>query len=232
MRFNLKFSFKTLRNAAFSALPALLFFAGACSMGEASARDEYWKQRVSLFEVLPIDQGDIVFLGNSITDGGEFHELLHRNNIKNRGIRSDVISGVSERLDQVTRWHPKKIFLLIGINDVSHARSASQIAAEYEELVKQIRTQSPQTKLYIQSVMPINNTFNRYKGLKGRESVIPALNKKLEKIAAENGAVYVDLWPALADKSGRLDKSFTNDGLHLNGKGYKAWMKIVEKYVD
>lgn len=198
----------------------------------ASAESDYWKQRTSLFEVLPIDSCDIVFLGNSITDGGEFHELLSRRDVKNRGIQSDVIGGVRKRLDQVTRYHPRKIFLLIGINDVSHGLSAKVLADRYAALVKDIRQQSPSTKLYIQSVMPVNNSFRRYKALIGRESVIPALNKRLEKIAADNGAVYIDLWPALKDSKGALRSDYTFDGLHLNGKGYQAWMKQIAPYLD
>ncbi len=196
------------------------------------ARYDYWNQRTSLFEVLPIDNDDIVFLGNSITDGGEFHELLNRSDVKNRGISSDVIDGVRERLDQVTRWHPRKIFLLIGINDISHGHSLKTLTERYAALVADIRRQSPDTKLYIQSVMPVNNSFNRYKALKGREGMIPQLNQQLKKIAEENGAVYIDLTDAMKDYKGNLDRKLTGDGLHLNGNGYKVWMKIIEPYLD
>lgn len=198
----------------------------------AMAESEYWKQRTSLFELLPIGKDDIVFLGNSITDGGEFSELFGMPQVKNRGINSDVITGVEKRLHQVVKGHPKKIFLLIGINDISHNLSASELAASYEQLVKKIRTESPQTKLYVQSIMPINNDFGRYRALKGRENVIPELNEHLKTLAKNNGAIYIDLWPALADKNtGKLRPEFTNDGLHLTGRGYKAWTEAIKNYV-
>lgn len=193
--------------------------------------DEYWDQKTSLFDVLPIYSTDIVFLGNSLTDGGEFAELFDMPNIKNRGIRSDVITGVEKRLGQITYGHPAKIFLLIGINDVSHGLSAEKLAERYERLVKKIREQTPETKLYIQSVMPVNNDYKRYKNLIGREKVIPALNARLRDIAAKNGAVYVDLWPALQTKGGKLNPIYTNDGLHLNGSGYRAWSRAIEPLV-
>lgn len=200
---------------------------------DSAARSEYWEQRVSLFDELPVERGDIVFLGNSITDGGEFSELFGNDRIKNRGINSDVISGVRERLPQVTKNSPSKIFLLIGINDVSHNKTIDALASEYEQLVKDIKTQTPGTKLYIQSVMPINNDFGRYKNLKGKESVLRGLNKRLREISRRNGAVYIDLWDALADpKSGKLRRDFTNDGLHLLGKGYKAWITAIKHYVE
>lgn len=210
-------------------ISALLCFAPL----EISARSEYWHQRVTLFDLLPVEPGDIVFLGNSITDGGEFTELFDNPSIKNRGISSDVISGVKERLYQVTKNNPSKIFLLIGINDISHNLSVSKLAVEYEDLVKNIRGEAPLSKLYVQSIMPINNDFGRYKNLKGKENTIKELNKRLKEIAERNGAEYVDLWPALADqKTGKLRKEFTNDGLHLLGKGYDAWADAIRNLVE
>ncbi len=193
--------------------------------------DEYWDQKTSLFEILPIKKSDIVFLGNSITDGGEFNELFNMANIKNRGIRSDQITGVEKRITQVTSGYPAKIFLLIGINDVAQGLSIDRIAERYERLVKKIREQSPDTKLYVQSVMPINNDFNRYKTLSGKEAVVRGLNDRIKKIAASEGAEYIDLWPTLADANGKLKRAFTNDGLHLNGVGYRAWTRAIENKV-
>ncbi len=215
-------------------IPAL-FLLGLLTLSplQMEARSEYWHQRVTLFDLLPVEPGDIVFLGNSITDGGEFTELFNNPNIKNRGISSDVISGVKERLYQVTNNHPSKIFLLIGINDVSHNHTVEKLASDYEDLVKNIRSESPESKLYIQSVMPINNDFGRYKNLKGKETTVKQLNERLKIIAERNGAEYVDLWPALADKkTGKLRKEFTNDGLHLLGKGYDAWADAIRKLVE
>lgn len=206
-------------------LTMILLLAAVCCL--PARADEYWDQKTSLFDVLPVYSDDIVFLGNSITDGGEFAELFDMPNIKNRGIRSDVITGVEKRLTQVTSGRPAKIFLLIGINDVSHGLTVDQLAASYERLVRKIREQTPDTKLYIQSVMPINNDFNRYKNLKGREKVIPSLNNRLQTIAAQNGAEYVDLTKALESAPDKLNPKYTNDGLHLNGPGYRAWARAI-----
>lgn len=203
-----------------------------CVASAVYARSEYWNQRVSLFSTLPIDNDDIVFLGNSITDGGEFCEIFNNANIKNRGISGDVISGVRERLMQVVSGHPAKIFLLIGINDISHNKTAVQLAEEYEALVKEIRTQSPSTELFIQSVMPINNDFKRYKNLFGKEDVVKELNIHLKNIADNNGAEFIDLFPLLSEKdSDKLQKEYTNDGLHLLGSGYKVWAEALTPYI-
>lgn len=213
-------------------IPAFLWICLSYSPAEAAPRNEYWNQRVSLFNSLPINSSDIVFLGNSITDGGEFAELFEMPNIKNRGISGDVVSGVAERLDNVTSGCPAKIFLLIGINDVSHDKTAAQIADEYENLVSRIHKDSPGTRLFIQSVMPINNDFDRYKKLHGKEGVVAELNALLKTIAEKHGDTFINLTPAMADPTtGKLKKEFTNDGLHLLAPGYQAWVEAVKSYV-
>lgn len=224
--------FNMIRPAGIFTASMLLLAATLPSAVSASPRSEYWEQKVTLFNIIPVEPGDIVFLGNSITDGGEFSELFDDITIKNRGISSDVISGVIERLYQVVDNSPSKIFLLIGINDVSHNLSVDRLAEEYGKLVREIREKAPDTRLYIQSVMPINNDFGRYRNLKGKESTVVRFNERIKEIASVNGAVYVDLWPALADPStGKLKKEFTNDGLHLLGKGYKAWADAIRPLV-
>lgn len=196
------------------------------------AVDKYWEQKVTLFNQLPINSSDIVFLGNSITDGGNFEELFKRQDVKNRGIRSDAIPGVLKRLDQVTKWEPKKIFLLIGINDVSHGLTVDELAKRYENLVDEIQKRSPSTQLYLQSVMPINNTFGVYKSLKGKENVVTQFNERIKEIAGRKGVKYVDLWPVLSDGKGSLKRNFTNDGLHLTGTGYRAWTDFIRPMLD
>ncbi len=196
------------------------------------AVDKYWEQKVTLFNLLPVTSEDIVFLGNSITDGGNFEELFKRKDVKNRGIRSDAIPGVMKRLDQVTQGKPKKIFLLIGINDVSHGLTVDALAQRYEKLVEEILKRSPSTQLYIQSVMPINNSFSVYKSLKGKEETVKQFNERIKAIAENKGVKYVDLWGVLADDKGKLKSNFTNDGLHLTGPGYRAWTDYIQPLLD
>ena len=192
----------------------------------------YWTQRASLFEILPVEPDDIVFLGNSITDGGEWSELLGSEVVKNRGISGDVVLGVLERLDAITDGKPSKIFLLIGINDVANGGSIEKIASDYERLVKEIRKRSPQTHLYLQSIMPIDTRPGLWKGLMGKEDMLPVLNDRIRAIAASNEAVYIDLWPVLADEEGHLKAEYSNDGLHLLGQGYLAWLTELHQYIE
>ena len=129
------------------------------SAQEAYQYNQFYYQRSTLFEKLPIDSDDIVFLGNSITNGCEWHELFNNPNIKNRGISSDVSMGVYDRLDPIIKGKPAKIFLMIGINDIAHHLSTDSIVKNITQIIRKIKKETPSTQLYIQSLLPTNDSF-------------------------------------------------------------------------
>lgn len=195
-------------------------------------RGELYGQRASLFEQLGTTSEDIIFLGNSLTHGAEWHELFNNPNVKNRGINGDTVDGISERLESVTAGEPKKIFLLCGVNDVSHNLTADQISAKLIALVEKIKEQSPNTRIYVESLLPINNNFNRYKLLAGKEQVIKDINKTLALRMPEMGVEYIDVTDLFTDKNGNLREDFTNDGLHLLGPAYIVWRDYLQPFVE
>ncbi|MEE0978778.1 MAG: GDSL-type esterase/lipase family protein [Muribaculaceae bacterium] len=198
---------------------------------KAEKYTELYYQRASLFAELPVDSTDIVFLGNSLTHGCEWHELFGMPNIKNRGINGDVVEGIRQRIEPILKGKPAKIFLLCGVNDVSHHLTADSIASALGSLIDLIRTETPTTRLYVQSLLPINNSFGRYKAVKDKEQVIRDINKLLEPKAKEKGFTWINSHPAFVDADGNLDARFTNDGLHLMGNGYLHWRDILRPYV-
>ena len=94
-------------------------FLQAQSTYDSSYLTTYYGQKVSMFRLLPDTKGEIIFLGNSITDIGEWAEIWNNIHVKNRGISSDNTFGVLARLDEVLSSRPAKIFIMIGINDIS-----------------------------------------------------------------------------------------------------------------
>ena len=115
-------------------------------------------------------------------------------NVKNRGISSDVIQGFSDRLDPILKGKPAKIFVLGGVNDVSHNLSADSIATAMRNLLVKIQKGSPKTKIYLQSLLPIDNSFKRYKAMIGKEQTILDVNVRLKAVAEELGVTWIDLF--------------------------------------
>ena len=226
----MKNRFTFVRAALLSASLILL------SVNILSAQGKYhplYHQRASLFEELPIKNTDIVFLGNSITHFGEWHELFDNPNIKNRGISGDIAQGVYDRLDPILNGKPSKIFLLIGINDVSHDVAADSIVRAISKIVLKIGTHSPQTKLYIQSVLPVNPDFGLFLKATTRGDEVLKINSGLKELCSKHGLAYIDAYSALKEEaSEKLRPEFTNDGLHLLGKGYLKWAEVLRGYLD
>lgn len=192
----------------------------------------FYYQRSTLFEVLPTDTTDIIMLGNSITNGCEWHELFGRPEMKNRGISSDGIDGVCARIDPILKGRPAKIFLMIGVNDIARGMPVDTIVPKILSLTDYIAEQSPRTKLYVQSVLPYNASFGRFQGLRGKEPLIRELNAALRRDAVGHGYEYIDLYSSFADADGCLDTRYTNDGLHLTGDGYLLWRSLLEPYLE
>lgn len=203
----------------------------ATAKPEGKKYTELYYQRASLFDVLPVDTTTIVMMGNSLTHGCEWHELFGMPNVVNRGINGDIVQGIRERINPVLMGRPAKIFLLCGVNDVSHNLTADSIATALDNLIGYIRTQSPETKLYVQALLPINNSFGRYKAVIGKEQVIRDINALLPAIVEKNGATWLDFHNVFADNEGNLRKELTNDGLHLLGPGYLMWRDLLLPYI-
>ncbi len=195
-------------------------------------------QRATLFEELPVDKNDIIFLGNSITHFGEWHEIFNNPNIKNRGISGDIAEGVFDRLGPILKGQPRKIFLLIGINDVAQNKDADSILRAITRIVNKIATDSPRTKLYVQSVFPVNESFGKFPGATTRGSVVIEINRGLVKLCSEKRITYIDVYKSLkcgddpgTTNSEALKPEYTNDGLHLLGKGYLKWAEVIKPYL-
>ena len=88
----------------------------------------------------------------------------------------------------------------------------------------------PETKVYLQSLLPINESFNRYKRLTNKTYQIPEINARLETLAKEKKITFINLYPLFTEKGTNvLKKELTYDGLHLNDEGYKVWVDAIKK---
>lgn len=203
--------------------------ASAQAKWDSTFRPNNWALKAGLFKSFPDSKNDIIFLGNSITAGVDWNELLQMDNVKNRGISGDITFGVLERLDEVIEGKPAKVFILIGINDISRNIPDSLIIGNYRKMVQRIQAGSPKTKIYLQTLMPVNNTFTQFKNHYNKDERIAKVNAALKSIAAEYKVTLIDLHPQFLDGEGRLRKDFTEDGLHLNAAGYQHWARILKK---
>ncbi len=186
---------------------------------------EDWRARL---RKLPNTEGEIVFAGDSIVASGLWSEFYSP--IKNRGIGGETTAGLLERLDEITACRPRKIFLLIGTNCLGMDIPIAQVVRNYHEILERIRAESPKTRTYIISVLPVNQHVPD--GPVQDNGTIRETNRRLRELAKEFGTVaYIDAFDVLTDAKGDLRSDLTPDGLHLSFDAYLILGKFLERYV-
>jgi|TARA_B110000459_G_scaffold130451_1_gene142790 lysophospholipase L1-like esterase len=188
-----------------------------------------YKKVIKEFKSNPLNYNDVVFLGNSITQGGkDWSKRLNYPNIKNRGIGGDVTDGVLARIDEIVYFKPKAVFLLIGINDLWNNGSPNNPSAEYIgnniiKIAQVISAKAPKTKVYVQTVLPIDKEIYKNNILK--------VNEIIEANEKENAYEIIDLYSIFATENGLIKKELSSDGIHLNEKGYNTWVEFIKPIV-
>lgn len=189
--------------------------------------EHYWV-RMEKFKKETNIQGKTVFLGNSITEGGNWKKLLKDSSIINRGISGDNTFGVIARMDEIIKLKPAKIFILIGTNDLSKRIPDEVIIENIFSIVSKIKAGSPKTKIFVQSILPVNETVEKFPQQFNNESHIRIINDQLSRYAERLRYTYIDLYAKFLDDQGKLKASYTFDGLHLNASGYQHWVGILK----
>jgi lysophospholipase L1-like esterase len=192
---------------------------------------EYYPVRVAKFEQEPVVTGRIIFLGNSITQLGDWKRLLNDSTVINRGIAGDITFGVLKRLDDVIRRRPSKVFLLIGINDIGKDIPDAVIADNIRKIIGRVQAGSPSTQIFIQSILPVNPDVTNFPQHYDKQQHILNTNQLIRKVAADAHCAYINIHDLFTDDQGRLDAKYTADGLHLTpaGGGYEKWVAYLRK---
>jgi lysophospholipase L1-like esterase len=217
-------------NLVLMAALAFMFHRRALAIERENARlnqpDHYYATKQSIYDLLPIDSNDIVFAGNSITDMADWAELLGQTDIKNRGINGDTIVGLTKRCSGILKGQPRKLFLLIGTNDLYRGHSLEQIIQDYEALLILVKQLAPNTQVYVQSILPT------YQNPKRKNTDIIQINTALKALALRYQYTYVPLFELFVDpQTGELDKQYSYDGTHINGKAYEKWRTVLKGYI-
>lgn len=183
----------------------------------------------------PLPDNAIVMLGDSHSEYGKDWNRFFPNarKIINRGIIGDDSRGISKRLDQILPYHPSKIFFECGTNDLSHGWSVERSFQGIISIIDTILKTCPNTKLYVQSLLPFNENVGVWKLLKGKEDMIIQLNERLKDYCKDKKLVFIDLYhPLLGTQAKTMHPAYCRDGLHLTNKGYEVWANTIHSYIN
>lgn len=183
-------------------------------------RKYFWTQRQA-------DQGAIVLVGDSLTDGwrkrqkAAFPDFM----IANRGIGGDVSRGVLFRFkEDVLDLNPAAVVICIGTNDLSAHANTTGVASNIAAIIKLANEHRADMPIILCNIPPRNHPKAPTK-----PNAVPELNDKIKIIADENDTVtFVDLHAALAMPDGMPNPEyFGKDQLHIADKGYEKWGQLL-----
>ena len=182
-------------------------------------KTDFREARVALFEEF-VTTPDVVFIGDSLTQNGEWAEFIPHLRVANRGIGSDKTDDVLARLDSITSLNAGSIFIMLGINDVYAGIPISHIAQNYRLII--LALQERDVDIVIQSTIQCEPSICGLRTV----AKINELNYELKKLADELNVSFLQL----SDLSGvdGLPSLFTYDGVHLTAVGYRNWVESVD----
>lgn len=176
---------------------------------------------------------NIVLLGDSIFDWYPTEKIYSDLPIVNSGFAGNTTKDILNDMEnRIYKYNPTKVFINIGTNDIEYDDSSKvneQVYQNIVSIVEQIKQHRNKCKVYIVSILPVNNNLP---GANERHnSEIKEINQKLNAYAATNDVVYIDAYNELLSSDGMFDGEYTSDGLHPNNLGYAKLTEILMKYI-
>lgn len=184
-----------------------------------------------------IQKGDfpeVVFMGNSITEGwaSQRPEFFQNNNYVGRGIGGQTTPQMLIRFTpDVLDLKPKAVVILAGTNDIAGNTGVSSVKMITDNIAAMAQlAKAHNIKVILSSILPVYT----YPWRPDVQAVpmIAEVNNWMEDYANVNGFVYLDYFASTADAKKGLKKEYSGDGVHPNQTGYSVMEPLVKKAIE
>ncbi len=178
-----------------------------------------WSKRVQQ------DQGALVFLGDSITQGwgDNIGGSLANVKVANRGISGDTTRGVLIRLkEDVLALNPSGVVLLIGTNDLEEKADPEVIAGNLKLILAALKEHNAKMPIILCQVFPSSASKNR-----PSEQIKKVNQLYAAAVKGDAQVTFIETWPLFADAQGDAKKEEFPDLLHPNKAGYAKWAAAI-----
>lgn len=196
-------------------------------------RKDYWAIEGwnRTLEGLESRNNTVVFFGNSITYYGQWEKAFRYLdvNVITMGYPGDDIVGMMLRIEPLGVIKPKKLFLMAGINGLKYI-SLDDFYSQYDKLVSLIIKDSPQTKVFLESILPVDKENMESPDKHADNAKIIKANKIIKIIAEKHNLQYIDVFH-LFITNGVVNKNMFRDGIHPKKTAYYPWYNLLSPYI-
>jgi lysophospholipase L1-like esterase len=180
--------------------------------------------------------GDSTGVGVGAREGGGYVARLFERIRKvqaNARLTNLCVSGATtedvlrEQVGPATRTRPTLITLGIGINDIGHGIAVERFAANYEEIIKRLKSETS-ASIVITNIPDISFAPvippSEHEPLRRR---INAFNEKIRAIAERHKLHMVDAYAETHKVLESHPEFFSEDGFHPSDTGYEQWAEVM-----
>jgi lysophospholipase L1-like esterase len=178
---------------------------------------------------MPAKNG-ILFIGSSsIRKWTDLEQRFSNKPIIRRGVGGCTLEQLVDYYTPyiLYPYHPRKIFIYAGENDIAAGKSGKFTAREFYKLWAMIKQNLPHAEIYFMSIKPSPSRAKYATEVRIANSMVKDFLK------GRSNSHYVDLATVILDpKTGQPDTAlFESDMLHLNSKGYDKWQAVLQPFV-
>lgn len=195
----------------------------AGSVKDWAQHDRYASANLSLQQT-----PDVVFIGNSITDGWfTFRpDFFNSRNFAGRGISGQVTSQMLCRFKaDVIDLHPRAVVICGGVNDLVGNNGDIEIPHIVDNIESMVDLARANGIIpLVGSALPSNYAFWK-PNFKGLDGLIRAYNEKLEQMCRAKNVRMIDYYSPLVAPDGGIIPVYSDDRLHPNAFAYETVME-------
>lgn len=163
----------------------------------------------------------IVFAGDSNIRRYAVEEYFPHVTTVNRGIFRDTSFGLFNRWDStIAELNPKKIFIMVGTNDIISGNENDIIP-----YMEKILNKKTYPSIYVLNIPPLGKKYCIH------NVSIKNINESLKALVVSKKQYWIDMYADLTDEAGCLSNEYSDDGIHLNGNGYQILSSHLQKVI-
>lgn len=196
---------------------------------------ERWnKMHTDLCNIAAKGETDLIFLGDSITEGAGGSAVWKKTFGVYRyaifGIGGDRTQNILWRLDngETGTLKPKTVVLLIGTNNLwTTPDDLTTIVNGVTAVVGKVRNVFPTAHVLVLGVFP-----RAEKADEPVRTTIRQINAELAKLDNGQTVLVRDIGSVFLEPDGTLSKTVSGDALHLTEEGYRRWAEAIAPIVQ
>jgi len=228
---------RTGRYAFFTPFHILLLLACTTLSGCRSPQTEIasvqptsgnWEKEIAAFEARdrtsPPPRDGILFIGSSsIRLWSSLENDFPTLPVYNRGFGgSQIIDSIYYANRIVIPYHPRRIVLYAGGNDINAGKSAEQVFHDFQMFVSVVHHSLPRTQIDYVSIAPNPARWSQIDRIREANRLIRNFAGRTRRVS------YIDVHSHMLNESAQPKEGiYQPDKLHMNEKGYAIWKEVI-----